>query len=465
MVIIERFYTPGLAQIAYGVADSVTKSAAIIDPRRDIDDYVSWAEDHDFQLVAGVETHVHADFVSGARELAEATGATMFAGRLGDTAFPHQPLDDGDVVSVGSLRLQAFWTPGHTPEHLSYLLFDPAQGKDPVAIFTGDALFAGEVGRPDLLGNERTSELIDQLYWTVSERLASLPDALTVYPGHGAGSPCGRKIGDAAQTTIGREKQINYAFQARSKEEFARAIMEGMPRPPAYYPTMKRVNKAGPALLRELPEGERLSADEIASWQQRGALIIDARPTGEFAAGHIPGSVSVGLGESFAIWSGWLTPYDREVVLLLPHDADFVAARTELRRIGIDTIAGYLGGGFAAWRASGGEVATLQEMSVAELRERLDLAGNGFHVLDVRDATEWASGHIPGAMHAPAGELAQGEGAPIAGTSPVAVVCGSGFRAAVAASMLQRHGLRNVSTVTGGMEAWTNAGLPTVSDS
>ena len=205
-MIVERFYTPGLAQVAYGVADPATDKAAIVDPRRDIDDYLAWASQNGFQIVAILETHVHADFVSGARELAAATGATIFAGRLGDTAFSHQPLDDGDVVPIGELRLQSLWTPGHTPEHMSYLLWDGEQGEQPAALFSGDALFAGEIGRPDLLGDGHLAGLLEELYATVTERLANLPDDLIVYPGHGAGSPCGKQIGDAAQTTIGQER-------------------------------------------------------------------------------------------------------------------------------------------------------------------------------------------------------------------------------------------------------------------
>lgn len=238
-------------------------------------------------------------------------------------------------------------------------------------------------------------------------------------------------------------------------------MMAGMPRPPAYYPVMKRINKAGPALVRGLPAGKPLSAEEAASLQGIGALVVDARTAEEFAGGHMPGSISVGLGPSFAIWTGWLTPYDREVVLILPDDGSYDEAQTELRRVGIDTVAGYLRGGIDAWRASGRPVEGLAEMSVDELAEHLRPRSNGFRVLDVRDRTEWDSGHVPGSRNIAAGALAQGEAAAFDHESPVAVICATGYRSALAASLLQGRGLKHAMTVPGGMTAWSTAGLPT----
>jgi hydroxyacylglutathione hydrolase len=290
--------------------------------------------------------------------------------------------------------------------------------------------------------------------------LPTLPDDVAVYPGHGAGSPCGKKIGDAAQTTIGQEKRFNYAFQTQSLDEFTRAVMTGMPQPPAYYPTMKRMNKVGPPLLRELPSGVALDADEIAARQAAGALLIDARPAAEFARRHIPGAVSVGLGPNFAIWCGWLAPYEREVIFVLPGDDLYPETLTELRRIGIDNVAGYLAGGIDAWSASGRPTGSLAEMSVSQLAARIEHPRNGLTVVDVRDATEWEGGHIPGARNVPAGALAQGTPAAIEEHATVAVICGSGYRSAVAASLLKAGGLQDVITVPGGMEAWSAAGNP-----
>ena len=454
-MILDRIFTPGLAEVAYLVADDATGDVAVIDPRRDIEAYLAWAHEHGMRITAILETHVHADFVSGARELAAATGATVYASRLGQTEFPHVPLEDGDEVSVGSLRLRARWTPGHTPEHMAYLLFDPVHGDAPVALYSGDVLFSGEIGRPDLLGPEAQQRLIVQLYDTVEQRLKALPDELVVYPGHTAGSPCGKRIGDAPQTTIGQERRFNYAFNQPDREQFVRSVMAGMPKPPAYYPVMKRMNKVGPVLLRELPAGKALSSADVAATQVAGALVIDARPAAEFAQGHIPGAVTLPLGPSFAIWAGWLTPYDRDVILILQADAQFAGAQTELRRIGIDRVAGYLAGGMAAWQEAGRPLATLETIQPADLAAQFA----NYRVLDVRDQSEFAGGHLPGAINAPAGDLAQGAAVPaMAGTT--AVICGSGYRSALAASLLQQRGWTDLVNVAGGMTAWREAGLP-----
>lgn len=459
-MIVDRVYTPGLAQVAYLVADEDAGEVAVIDPRRDVAVYRDWAESRELRITAILETHVHADFVSGARELMVATGAPVYAGRLGGTAFDHVPLDDGDAVQVGSLTLRAFWTPGHTPEHLAYLLFAPDR-EEPTALFSGDVLFSGEVGRPDLLGSAAQAVLVDQLYETVTNKLSLLPEGTIVYPGHTAGSPCGMKIGDAPQTTIGEEKRYNYAFNQPTKEAFIHVSMEGMPQPPAYYPFMKQINRVGPTLVPELATGDPLTVDDVAKRQAAGALVIDARAPEAFASGHLPGAIAAGLGPSFAIWTGWLTPYDREVVLILSDERQFAEARTELLRIGVDRIAGYLDGGMAAWRTSGRPVDTLALISVEQLAARGAGSKSDLQVLDVRDASERREGFIPASENTPAGEIAQGALPYSNGAAPTAVVCGTGYRSMLAASLLQSRGFRNLYSVSGGMAAWQNANFAT----
>lgn len=460
-VVFERFFTPGLAQVAYAVGDRASGEAALIDPRRDVGEYLRWLEAHNLKLTAILETHVHADFVSGARELGAATGASIYASRLGEEEFPHRPLDDGDEVSVGALRLRAYYTPGHTPEHLSYLLLDPARGSEPLALFSGDSLFVGDVGRPDLLGASATRQLAQQLFETVERRFKPLDDALVVYPGHTAGSACGKKIGDAPHTTIGQERIANYAFHAPEREQFIATVLEGMPAPPAYYPVLKRVNKAGAPFVSELPGGGPLNAAAVAEAQASDALVVDTRDPDRFGAGHIPGAVFAGLGPNFLTWMGWVAPYDRDLILVLERPEEYEEARTELRRIGLDRIAGYLEGGMDAWRAAQRPVTALPQLTVEELAERMRQPGSTLAVLDVRSDDEWNEGHIAGAAHTYAGDIAQGQTHDLPAADPVAVICGSGYRSSVASSLLQSRGLQNLINVRGGMTAWNEAGLPT----
>ncbi len=458
-MLIDRVFTPGLAQVAYLVADESSGEVAVIDPRRDVDEYLRWVEAREFRIVAILETHVHADFVTGAPELAAATGATIHAGRLGEAGFPHRPLDDGDEIGVGAVTLRAVWTPGHTPEHMSYLVFDSAAGDEPVALFSGDTLFAGEVGRPDLLGDDQTRNLAEQLYDTFAERLAPLADAVVVYPGHTAGSACGRKIGEASHTTMGAERRFNYALRAGSRDAFVTLVLDGMPKPPTYYPVLKRINKAGPAPLASLDDGEALDPAAVARRQAEGALVIDARSVDAFGREHIPGAVFAGLGPNFSAWMGWLAPYDRDLILVLDDDR-FAEARTDLRRIGLDRVAGYLAGGMPAWRAGGHPIETLGQMAVTGLAQRIDVTGDGLVILDVRRDDEWETGHIAGARHLFAGDIVQGAAPPIDDATQVAVICASGYRSSVAASILQARGYGNVINVRGGMDEWTEAGLP-----
>jgi hydroxyacylglutathione hydrolase len=461
-MIIDRIFTPGLAQVAYLIADESTSEVAVIDPRRDVEAYIVWAAERDFTITAILETHIHADFVSGSLELAARTGAPIYASWLGEQTFPHTPLRDGESVSVGSLSLTALWTPGHTPEHLAFLLFDPARGADPVALFSGDVLFVGDVGRPDLLGADKIQELATKLYYTVMDRLCPLRDDLMVYPGHTAGSSCGKKIGEAPYTTIGNERITNYAFQARSRDAFVRMVLDGMPPAPTYYPVMKRVNWHGAPLIKDLPVPTALTADQVANKAASGAIVIDARLFQQFGEAHVPGSVAAGLGPNFVAWMGWLAPYDEDLILVLPSDDQLAEATTELHRIGLDRIAGYLAGGMEQWTAAGHTVETLPQTTAPALAERLDTAPQTI-VLDVRSDDEWKSDHIPGAVHLYAGEIARGANPPLPRDAEIMVICASGYRSSFAASLLQDRGYTNVINVDGGMEAWNERKLPVLS--
>jgi hydroxyacylglutathione hydrolase len=316
------------------------------------------------------------------------------------------------------------------------------------------------VGRPDLLGEEQTRSLVTHLYETIHKRFAALANGLVVYPGHTAGSSCGRSIGDAPHTTIGAERLTNYAFRAGSPDEFVDRVLQGMPMPPTYYPVLKRLNKDGPPLLATLAEGGALDPDSVARRQAEGVLVVDARSPDAFGQRHVPGSVFAGLGENFAAWMGWLAPYDRDLILVLDDDDRFVEARTELRRIGLDRVAGCLAGGLDAWQAAGHEVNTLGQVTVDDLAHWRAEGRDGLEVLDVRRDDEWDAGHIADARHRFAGEITQGKRPPVDPAGELAVICASGYRSSVVASLLQARGYRNVINVRGGMDAWTEAGLP-----
>jgi hydroxyacylglutathione hydrolase len=458
-MIVDRIYTPGLAQVAYLVADEARGEAAVIDPRRDVDAYLAWARDRGFSITAILETHVHADFVSGSLELQRETGAPIYASRLGRQDFPHTPLDDGDRIALGGLMLEARWTPGHTPEHMVFLLIDLAQGERPLAMFSGDLLFVGEVGRPDLLGSARTRELAEQLHETFTSRLDDLANDVIVYPGHTAGSSCGKKIGGAPQTTLGQERLFNYALQHRDREAFIEAIMAGMPSPPAYYPRMKVVNKEGAPLMSTLATGDALPVHEVERLLDGGAVLIDARSESSFDRAHITDAFYAGSDPDFVNWVGWLAPYEKQVVLLLDRDEDYSGVVNELRRIGVDDVAGYLEDGIQAWIASGRPVRSSDTISPADLQGEIAQGGR-ISVLDVRTADEWKSGHIPGAVHRFAGDITTGAEVGLPPSQPIALTCASGYRSRVAASLLGSRGFRNLIQLEGGMDAWKNRGLP-----
>lgn len=458
-MIIDRVFSPGLAQVAYLIADEQTGEVAVIDPRRDVEAYLEWAQERGFRITAILETHVHADFVSGALELHHATGAPVFSSLLGDQEFEHVALRDGDRVAVGRLSLEVRWTPGHTPEHLVFLLLDPEHGDAPQAMFSGDLIFAGEIGRPDLLGSAQTAKLASQLFQTLTSRIADLPDSLLIYPGHTAGSSCGKKIGDAATTTLGAERRFTYAYQYSDEAAFVDAVMSEMPAPPPYYPHMKVVNRVGPALLDALPTASALTAEQVTAIVANGGLVIDARDERSFDAGHMRGSFYAGSRSDFVAWAGWKAPYDREIVLLLDRDEEFAFFANELHRIGIDTVAGYLAGGIEVWIASGGAIDKLEVLS-PERFEALLQSEPEAQLIDVRTRDEWKSGHIPHARNEFAGDLSAGAEVDLGADELVLLTCATGYRSRVAASLLQARGLTRLVQLDGGMDAWDAAGLP-----
>jgi hydroxyacylglutathione hydrolase len=445
-----RFFDEGLAQSSYLLACDRTRLAVVIDPRRDIDEYVETAVRQGLTITHAIETHVHADFVSGARELA-VRGATVVAGPGAGLRFAHQEVAEGTTLRVGALDLEVAHTPGHTPEHITILAREPGA---PARAFTGDTLFVGAVGRPDLLGEGSTRRLAEDLFDSI-QRLMALNDAVEVWPGHGAGSLCGAGIGADASTTLGHERRVNRLAQHRTRDAFVADVLADLPETPPYFPRMKQLNAAGPAVL-DLAHGvgppPTVGARDAAARIAAGALLVDIRSAADFGDGHPSGAISLSFGPKLGYWAGWVIPPDAPVLVLADRADDTAQAVRQLLRIGIDRVEGWIDGGFAAWPAAGLPVQTIPHVTAAELRERRTTSG-ALTVLDVRSAREWQAGHIDGALHMPVGEIAaRWRELPRAGT--IATVCEGGYRSTLAASLLERHGFDHLINVTGGMSAW-----------
>lgn len=467
MLLHQRFI-PGLAIASYLVGDERTGEAAVIDPTRDVEEYLAFARDNDLHIRHILETHVHADFVSGARELKArlkdqpAIHSSGMGGAEWTPPYADHVAKDGDEVQVGSMRLKAIHTPGHTPEHVSWALYDDTRSKDtPWIIFTGDFLFVGDVGRPDLLGAEAQRQLAHQLYQSIFDKLPAVPDITEIFPAHGAGSLCGKAISSRRSSTVGFERQFNSVLIRKPEEQWIRDLMDDMPLAPPYFRRMKRVNQEGPAILGpELPGLRRWSVKEVHDRVCEKCLILDVRSKEAFAAAHIPDAINIPFGPQLPTWAGWVLPYDRPIQLIVDNSAQVPEVVTHLIRVGFDEIQGYVQGGIDGWETSGYPLATLGTMSVHQLRDRLAQSSDRVTVLDVRTEKEWNAGHIDGAIHIHGGKL-QERFADVPQSKPVAVVCGSGYRASIAASFLKREGYADVTNVVGGMSAWKAAELPT----
>jgi hydroxyacylglutathione hydrolase len=448
---IKQFEIPGLAQYSYVISSE--GQAVVIDAIRDVDRYLTYAKENNLTITHITETHIHADFAAGSVALAEATGAELVLsgydmGELYRYTMPHRALKNGDTIEAGSLRLEALHTPGHTPEHLSFVLFDlERSATEPVAIFTGDFLFAGSLGRPDLLGEEAKVGLARELYRSLHQRVTAVPDSVIVYPGHGAGSLCGSGIGEAAQSTLGHERRTQHLFRL-SEEEFVREILASVPPMPAYYPRMKRLNAAGVSSIAALPGGREMTPAQLKSLMADAQVtLLDVRGVEEFAAAHIPGALNLGAGQSLSLWAGWLLDAERLIVLVTQNGNDEEEPRLSLLRVGLDRIAGHLP--MSRWIEAGYETQSTPLVSPEEMMH----GTAGVLLLDVRNDSEWATGHIAEAEHIPLGSLPQ-KLAGIDKACPVVTVCGSGYRASAAASLLEAHGFQNVNILDGGMAAW-----------
>ncbi len=456
---LHQFHVESLGHYSYLVGSDQSGDAFVVDPRRDIQEYIDLARARVLRITHIFETHVHNDYVSGARELAAATGARIHGSAEAGLQFEHVPVREGDEFRFGELVVRVLGTPGHTPEHVSYVVADSARSDAPALIFTGGDLLVGSIGRPDLLGRDIGRELAPQLFESLRTKILAQPDFVTVLPTHGAGSACGANLSSTRTSTIGYERITNPYLQAHSAKVFTELALAGQPTIPAYYDRMRALNQRGPRVLGTLPRPLGMTPDEVDQALQDGAVLVDGRQSSAFGGAHIPGSFNVGIGPRFTMWAGSVLPPGRPVLLVVDNQADVDEAVRQLIRIGYDDISGYLAGGIDAWLLAGKPVQQVPQLSVHELLPELEQNGSAPRVLDVRSPSEWDAGHIAGAVHVPGGELpARFDEVPRDKT--VAIVCGSGYRSSVAASVLQREGFKRVMNVAGGMTAWDRARYP-----
>src|SRR6266496_1692016 len=367
----KQFYLGCLAHASYMIGSD--GEAAVVDPRRDVDTYIDEAHAQGFEIQHVIETHLHADFVSGHQELARRTGAKIYFGAKAGARFDHVPVEEGDDIHVGQVTLRFLETPGHTPESVSILVIDRASSNVPKAVLTGDTLFIGDVGRPDHPGAKMSAqELAGMLYDSLHGKLLALPDTVAVYPAHGAGSLCGRYISCEPSSTIGQQRRFNYALQPMPREEFVRMMTTDLPEAPAYFSRDVRLNREGPSNLSELPKPPALLPAAVEEMQRSGAVVLDTRPAAQYGTGHVPGSLNIGLGGQFASWAGALIPAEKPIVFVMEDEEHVEEAHTRLARVGLENVAGYLAGGLLAWHEAGYALATTEQVTVDELQHRLE---------------------------------------------------------------------------------------------
>jgi len=459
-VYFQRFYLGCLSHASYMIGSGGI--AAVIDPQRDAGIYLEDAQRQGLRIRYVIETHLHADFISGHQELAGITGVEIYLGAPAGARFPHVPVHDGDELSFGTCRLRFLETPGHTVESISILVTDTEKNAEPFAVLTGDTLFIGDVGRPDLSGDLTPQQLAGQLYDSLHHKLLTLPDSVEVYPAHGSGSLCGRQMSAERSSTIGIQRKSNFALQARNKEEFVRLLTAELPERPSYFSADAEINRAGPAPLAELPVPQGLPPEEVAARQREGVLVLDTRPATEFGGAHVPGSIHIALSGQFASWAGRLIGLNQPILLLAEDRDTMMEARIRLARVGIEQVIGYLDGGIAAWFRKGLPVETIAQITVQDLSRELTTDAGHIQLIDVRQPGEFEQGHIPQALSKPLGKLT-GMLDDLDRSRPVAVNCKSGYRSSIATSLLQRAAFHQPMNVIGGFDAWRACALPSES--
>jgi len=452
-MIVRRFFIKGIAHSSYLIAGS--KACAIVDPQRDVGIYLNAAKAMDVEITHILETHLHADFVSGHIDLAEATGAAIYAPKSAQCGFDHVPLAEGDAFEIEHMLVSVLETPGHTPEHIAYVLTDQGRGDDPVALVCGDTLFVGDVGRPDLFPG-MARELAAKLYDSLHEKLLKLPDFCEVYPAHGAGSLCGKAMAAKRTSTIGYERRYNPALMVADRETFIASLTNDMPPAPDHFGRCSAINGVGPTPIRDLPAVERLAPQQFHERAQAGnALVLDVRRYESFGGQHVPGAYHNDLAGNFSTFSGWVLPPNQDILLVTEHDAQIEEAAIGLRRVGLDRVVGYLDGGMYAWARRGLPVAHVAPLSVQKLYE---IGTSDSRVLvDVRSKSEYDAFHIEGSIHIPVPEL-RTRHTELDPEAEIVLICNTGRRSSLGASILLRNGFTTVHNVAGGTTGYSAAG-------
>lgn len=454
----KQFYLSCLAHASYLIGSE--GEAVVVDPQRDVDQYIDEANAQGLKIRYVIETHLHADFVSGHRELAARTGAEIVFGEKAGATFPHRAVQDGDELNIGRVKLRIIETPGHTPESICVLITDTEISDQPQKVLTGDTLFIGDVGRPDLAGGKGYTPqmMAAMMYETLHDKLLKLDDAVEVYPAHGAGSMCGKNLSKETSSTIGQQRKFNYALQPMTKEQFMQMMTAELPEAPAYFPKDAEINRRGALPLNELPRIAALRPAEVLDLAKSGGVILDVRSAGDFGTGHISGSLNIGLGGQFASWAGTLIPIDAAIALVANSEEKAKEAQMRLARVGLENVKGFLAGSVEGWQASGFEVASVQQIDVAQLKKLIETRPD-LQVLDVRRPAEYESGHAPRALTAPLTNLREAlPGLPLNPSQTTAVICAGGYRSSSATSILQPKGFSDLLNVTGGTAAWIKAG-------
>ena len=458
-LIFECIQTDGIAELSYLVGDDAEGVAAVFDPRPDVDCYVTLAREKQVAITHIFETHIHADLVSGARELCARVGtAKIFVSHEGGAryGFDHEPIKDGDTFKFGKVLITVRHTPGHTPEHVAYALAEKAHEDTPWGVLTGDSLFVSSAGRPDLLGSAQAKKLAEQQFHTLRDFYLKLADGVIIFPAHGHGSPCGADIGDRLSSTIGYERRFNAFLQFQELKSFTDHALATAPPAPTYYPRMKKLNAKGPEVLGNFPQVRGLPPKFFKEASEaEDSVLIDTRMMLAFGGGHIKGALNIGGSPMLSIWAGWLLDADKPILLVLEADEKLNEVVALFLRTGYTQFAGYLVGGMKAWDNAGLPLEEVGQLAVQEIKAR----GKKLQLLDVRSPDEWKGGHIPNAHHIFLGELRE-KLSELDKKKPTAVYCDSGYRASIATSILKREGFDWVSNVPGSWQAWKKAGYP-----